>query len=110
MKFIAQGKHALYNFIHENKKTYPIGVMCEVLGASTSTYNLWTVQPVSKSEARVRLLKETITSIFDEFKQRYGCILITRELHKKELLSSKVRSHFTCTSWVLEVKSKRNTK
>jgi len=58
IKFKAQGKDALYNFINENKKIYPIGIMPEVLGAST--YNLWTKQPIAKSEARDKLLKETL--------------------------------------------------
>lgn len=28
-------KQAIYNFIHQNKKKYPIGIMCQVLDVST---------------------------------------------------------------------------
>ncbi|GGF24425.1 IS3 family transposase [Flavobacterium limi] len=110
IQFMAQGKHALYNFIHKNKIKYPIGLMCEVLGASTSTYNLWTIQPVSKSEARVSLLKETIASVFYEFNQHYGCILITRELLKQGILISEGQVSFYMKELGLKSKVKKKYK
>ncbi|MEO7977885.1 IS3 family transposase [Flavobacterium sp.] len=110
IKFKPQGKDALYNFINENKKKYPIGIMCEVLGASTSTYNLWTKQPTSKSEARVRLLKETITSVFYEFNQHYGCIRITRELRKQGFQISEGQVSFYMKQLKLRSKVKKKFK
>ncbi|GGF06353.1 IS3 family transposase [Flavobacterium limi] len=110
INFIGQGKHALYNYIHENKHLYPIGMMCEVLGASTSTYNLWTQKPVSKSEARVSLLKESITSVFYEFKQHYGAVRITRELHKQGFSISEGQVSFYMNQLGLRSKFKKKRK
>lgn len=110
IEFKAQGKDALYNFINENKKIYPIGIMCKVLGASTSTYNLWMKQPISKIEARVRLLKETITSVFYAFNQHYGCIRITRELRKQGFRISEGQVSFYIKQLGLRSKIKKKFK
>ncbi|PBJ07973.1 IS3 family transposase [Flavobacterium sp. ACN6] len=83
IKYMHQGKHVLCNFIHQNRDKYPLYKMFEVLGASHSTYDLWTKQPFSKRETRVYLLKKEIKSIFFEFKQHKGTVLITRELHSR---------------------------
>lgn len=82
-KYLHQGKQDLYNFIHANRKKYQIIKMCEVLEASTSTYYSWTKEPFSKRETRVSLLKKEIVSVFYEFKQHHGSILITRELNRR---------------------------
>ncbi|MFH6957318.1 IS3 family transposase [Flavobacterium aquidurense] len=83
IKLKALGKQALYNFIYQNKKRYPIGIMCEVLGVSSSMYNLKIQYPLSKREMQVSLFKDAITSVFYEFKQYHGCVLIARELCKR---------------------------
>lgn len=110
VKFKNQGKQPLYNFIDQNKKKYPIGMMCEVLGASTSTYNLWTQQPVAKSVIRVDLLKKKIISIFYEFKQYSGSILITRELVKRGLQISDTQVSFYMKQLGLRRKVKKKFK
>jgi putative transposase len=84
--------------------------MCEVLGASTSTYNLWTQQPISKSEARVSLLKKTITSLFYEYNSHYGAILITRELHKQGFIISEGQVSFYMKQLGLRSKVKKKFK
>jgi putative transposase len=83
LKFMHQGKQQLCSFIHANRGKYPLYTMCEVLGASHSTYDLWKKQPFSKTETRVYLLKKEITSIFFEFNRHKGALLITRELHRR---------------------------
>ncbi len=83
IKLKPQGKQALCFFIDQNKTKYPIGIMCQVLGVSTSMYNLKMQHPISKREMRVSLFKEAITSVFYEFKQYNGCVLIARELCKR---------------------------
>lgn len=94
IKFKSQDKQALYNFIHQNKKKYPIGKMCEILGASTSTYNLWTQQPFAKRDIRINNLKKEISVIFYEFKQYSGSILITRELIRRGFQISETQVSF----------------
>ncbi|PWB22162.1 IS3 family transposase [Flavobacterium sp. HTF] len=97
LKYMHQGKQVLCNFIHQNRDKYPLLKMCEVLGASHSTYDLWTKQPYSKRETRIYLLRKEITSIFFEFKQHKGSILITRELFKRgfQISDTQVSFHMT---------------
>ncbi|WP_281631835.1 IS3 family transposase [Flavobacterium luteolum] len=99
LKYIYQGKHVLCNFIHQNRDKYPLYKMCEVLGASHSTYDLWIKQPFSKTETRVYLLKKEISSIFFQFEQYKGAILITRELHSRGFQISKGQVSF----WMKEL-------
>ncbi|UUF13093.1 MULTISPECIES: IS3 family transposase [Flavobacterium] len=83
IKLKTQDKQTIYNFIHQNRKKYPIGIMCQVLCVSTSMYNLKMKHPLSKREIQINLFKDAITSIFYEFKQYRGCVLIARELCKR---------------------------
>ena len=105
-----QGKHVLCNFIHQNRGKYPLYTMCEVLGASHSTYDLWTKQPFSKTETRVNLLKKEISSIFFECKQYKGAILITRELLKRGFQISDTQVSFWMRELGLHSKVKKKFK
>ncbi|WP_081909384.1 IS3 family transposase [Flavobacterium sp. ASV13] len=110
LKYMHQGKHVLCNFIHQNRDKYPLLKMCEVLGASHSTYNLWTKQPFSKRETRIYLLRKEITSIFFEFKQHKGSLLIMRELHKRGFQISDAQVSFHMTQLGLRSKAKKKFK
>lgn len=107
LKYMHQGKHVLCNFIHNNRDKYPLYKMFEVLGASHSTYDLWTKQPFSKTETRVYLLKKEIKSIFFEFKQHKGCLLITRELHNRGFQISDTQVSFYMKQLGLRSKVKK---
>jgi len=109
-QYLHQGKQNLYNFIHENRKKYQIIKMCEVLEASTSTYYLWTKKPFSKRETRVSLLKKEIVSVFYEFKQHHGSILITRELHRRGYQISDTQVSFYMKQLGLRSKVKKKFK
>lgn len=110
LKCMHKGKHALCGFIHENRDKYPLYKMCEVLGASHSTYNLWTKLPFSKTETRVYLLKKEIESIFFEFKQNKGSILITKELHRRGFQISDSQVSFYMKQLGLHSKAKKKFK
>ncbi|MFH6996066.1 IS3 family transposase [Flavobacterium sp. FlaQc-48] len=109
-QYIHQGKQELYNFIYKNRKKYLISKMCEVLGASTSTYYSWTQQPFTKRETRVHLLKKEIVSVFFEFKQHHGSILITRELHRRGYQISDTQVSFWMKQLGLRSKVKKRFK
>ncbi|MDQ8014303.1 MAG: IS3 family transposase [Flavobacterium nitrogenifigens] len=83
IRYKSQGKNSIYNFIHQNKDKYPIGIMCQIMGVSTSMYNLRIQQPLSAREIQAELLKNAISSVFFEFKQYRGCVLIARELNNR---------------------------
>ncbi|TDP02141.1 IS3 family transposase [Flavobacterium sp. 245] len=110
IKYINQGKQLLCNFIHQNRDKYPLYKMCEVLGASHSTYDLWKKQPFSKTETRVYLLKKEISSIFFEFEQHKGAVLITRELHSRGFQISEGQVSFWMKELGLRSKVKKKFK
>ncbi|WP_433766147.1 IS3 family transposase [Flavobacterium ginsenosidimutans] len=110
IKFKHEGKKAIYNFINQNKKKYPITIMCNVLGVSTSMYNLRIQHPLSKREIQLNQFKEAITSIFYEFKQYKGCVLIARELNKRGLQISEDQVTFFMNQLGLKRKVKRKYK
>jgi putative transposase len=104
LKYTHEGKQALCNFIQQNKEKYPVYKMFEVLGVSHSTYYLWTQRHFSKRETRVYLLRKEITSIFFEFKQHKGALLIARELQNRGIQISDTQVSFHMK--VLGIRSK----
>ncbi|KAF2512820.1 IS3 family transposase [Flavobacterium zhairuonense] len=82
-KYLFQDRLSLYQFIDSNKKIYSINNMCKALGVSHITYYRWKKQIIPKTEIRIILIKQEITSIFFEFKERYGSPRITKELQKR---------------------------
>jgi len=70
----------IYNFIKNNEKVFPIEKMCQVLGVSSSGYYSWKTTVISNRVLRMNHIKEKITSIYFESKQRYGSPRITIEL------------------------------
>ena len=110
IKLKPQSKQDLYNFIHQNKNKYPIGIMCQVLGVSTSMYNLRIQQPLSKRETQVSLYKDAITSVFYESKQYHGCVLIAREICKRGIHISEDQVIFFMKQLGLKRKVKKKYK
>lgn len=110
LQFKPGDKGEIYNFIHQNKKKYPIGIMCQVLGVSTSMYNLRIQQPLSKREMQADLLKRAITAVFYEFKQYKGCVLIARELNQRGVKVSEDQVTFFMKQLGLKRKVKKKYK
>ena len=110
IKLKPQGKQELYNFIAQNKNKYPIGIMCQVLGVSTSMYNLRMKQPLSKREMQVSLFNDAITSVFYESKQYHGCVLIAREICKRGIHISEDQVIFFMKQLGLKRKVKKKHK
>lgn len=82
-KYVSQGKITTKQFIENNKTKFSIAKMLAVLEVSETTYYRRKKQELTNTESRVILLKHEITSIFYEFKQRYGCTKITKELQNR---------------------------
>lgn len=81
--YISQGKPMIFHFIKSNEKIYSIKQMCKVLGISEDTYRKWKNQFISERRKQKILLQEEITSIFFEFKHRYGSPRITIQLQNR---------------------------
>jgi putative transposase len=71
----------IFDFIKNHEKIFPIEKMCNVLKVSQSGYYRWKQAIISKRIQRMNLVKEKITAIYFESKQRYGSPRITIELN-----------------------------
>lgn len=71
----------IYDFIKNHEKIFPIEKMCKVLQVSPSGYYRWKNKTVSNRIQKKNLIKEKITAIYFESKQRYGSPRITIELN-----------------------------
>ena len=80
----------IYTFIKNNEKIFPIEKMCRVLQVGRRSYYDWKSQRISDRKQRVIALKEKITSIYFESKQRYGSPRIAAELKYTGTKASRV--------------------
>lgn len=71
----------IFDFIKNHEKIFPIEKMCKVLQVSPSGYYRWKNKDVSNRIQKMNLMKEKITAIYFESKQRYGSPRITIELN-----------------------------
>ncbi|WP_432670543.1 IS3 family transposase [Flavobacterium sp. SM2513] len=71
----------IFDFIKNHAKIFPIEKMCKVLKVSQSGYYRWKIAAISKRLQKMNVLKEKITSLYFESKQRYGSPRITMELN-----------------------------
>ena len=70
----------IYSFIKNNEQVFPIEKMCKVLQVSSGSYYRWKKQIVTARQQLKIAIKEQITLIYFESKQRYGSPRITLEL------------------------------
>jgi putative transposase len=71
----------IFDFIKNHEKIFPIEKMCKVLQVSQSGYYRWKINFISNRIQRMIALKEKITTVYFESKQRYGSPRITIELN-----------------------------
>jgi transposase InsO family protein len=71
----------IFDFIKNHEKIFPIEKMCKVLKVSQSGYYRWKQNVISERKQKMIALKEKITAIYFESKQRYGSPRITIELN-----------------------------
>lgn len=107
-KYVSQGKIMTKNFIENNKSEFSIAKMLAVLEVSETTYYRTKKQELTDTETRVILLKQEITSIYYEFKRRYGCFKITRELQSRgvKIKNSSVKKYMRMLGLRRKIKRK----
>ena len=71
----------IFDFIKNHTKIFPIEKMCKVLKVSQSGYYRWKTATISQRLQKKTVLKEKITALYFESKQRYGSPRITMELN-----------------------------
>lgn len=79
--YLHQGKLIGYNFLLENEQTYPLTIMCSVLGIGIGRYINWKKRGISDHKKKILWLKKEITSLFLHFKKRSGRGKITAALN-----------------------------
>lgn len=69
--------------IEAQKATYPITMMCRLLDVPRSTYYDWAgrADTVTATAARRAAVAEAVESVFDEYRQTYGCRRIAHVLN-----------------------------
>lgn len=107
-KYVSQGKIMTKNFIENNKSEFSIAKILTVLEVSETTYYRRKKQEVTDTESRVILLKQEIRSIYYEFKRRYGCFKITRELQNRgfKIKNSSVKKYMRMLGLRRKIKRK----
>ncbi len=65
----------IFDFIKNHSKIFPIEKMCNVLKVSKSGYYRWKIAAISKRLQKKNVLKEKITALYFESKQRYGTVV-----------------------------------
>jgi transposase InsO family protein len=71
----------IFDFMKNHEKIFPIEKMCKVLQVSQSGYYRWKNNFISNRIQKMNVLKEKITTVYFESKQRYGSPRITIELN-----------------------------
>lgn len=71
----------IFDFIKNHAKIFSIEKMCKVLKVSQSGYYRWKTAAISQRLKKKTVLKEKITALYFESKQRYGSPRITMELN-----------------------------
>ena len=74
-----------YQFIDEQKKAWPVTLMCGVLGVSRSGYYDWTARGLRRRVRSNNELDRRIRMIFADHRQRYGAPRIANTLHNEGL-------------------------
>ncbi len=80
-----------YQFIDEQKKAWPITLMCGVLGVSRSGYYEWIARGRTCRLSSNHELDRRISQIFAAHRQRYGAPRITKTLQQEGLTCSENR-------------------
>jgi putative transposase len=107
-KYVSQGKAMTKQFIENNKSEFSIAKMLSVLEVSETTYYRRKKQEITDTESRVILLKQAITSVYYEFKRRYGCTKITQELQDRgfKIKNSSVKKYMRMLGLRRKIKRK----
>ena len=73
-----------FRFIHVEKATYPLGLLCRVLEVSTKGYYSWLKRGEATSPDRVEL-DQAVREVHRENKRRYGSRRIKEALVEQGL-------------------------
>jgi len=70
-----------FQFISENRETFKVGRMCNVLNVSCTGFYAWLKRPESLRSRENRFLEHTIREVHKDSKMIYGAPKIHKELN-----------------------------
>jgi transposase InsO family protein len=74
--------------IDAEKATYPVALMCRLLGVSRSTFYAWRERADTATAARRRTLTEHVSRVFDASRGTYGCRRVAAALNRQDIACS----------------------
>lgn len=80
-----------YQFIEAQRDTYPVQLLCRVMGVARSGYYKWRAQPVSKREMANQTLTEQIRTVHQQSDETYGSPRVYQELLAQGIICSQNR-------------------
>lgn len=81
-----------YAWIHEHRDSYPVALLCDVLGVSTSGYYEAIDRPPSKRALRHERIQQAVCQVHVESHGIYGSVKVAEVLDTREDLESACRN------------------
>lgn len=95
-----------YAWIEEHKDSFPVNMMCRVLGANKSAYYAWKKRTPGPRAQRSQRIRESVKQVHEESNQIYGSYKIADELGKDPLLETACRNTVAKAMKELNLKSR----
>jgi putative transposase len=95
-----------YAWIADHCDSFPVAVMCDVLGVSTSGYYDWLDRPLSPRAERHQRIQQAVAQLHAESHGIYGSHKIAEELHKRDELETACRNTVATAMQELGLKSR----
>ncbi|WP_394846013.1 IS3 family transposase [Pendulispora brunnea] len=88
---LREGIDVRFAFVHEEKASYPIAVLCKVLGVSRSGYYAWASRPTPSRERSDAQLAVEIATTHKRSRDTYGSPRVHRDLRARGIRVGKKR-------------------
>lgn len=95
-----------YAWIQTHRDSFPIAVMCRVLGVSTSGYYAWQHRPPSPRTVRQRKIQQAVEQVHADSHGTYGSYKIARVLENRDDLETACRNTVAAAMRRLGLKSR----
>jgi putative transposase len=95
-----------YAWIQQHTGSYPVKLMCKVLGASKSAYYSWKNRTPGPRQLRTQRIQQSIKQVHDESNQIYGSYKIADELGKDPMLETACRNTVAKAMKEMKLKSR----
>lgn len=95
-----------YAWITKHRDSFPVDLMCKLLGVSRSGYYASVERPVSPRGQRTQRIHQSVRQVFDESRAIYGSAKIAHALAQREDLESACRNTVARAMQEMGLKSK----